>query len=67
MKFAKTVIFNFLAFLVSTVLTIAALLLCLKLFDVYLLWHHHPAAADEGADQPTMRTLEYYPYTGGQI
>ena len=67
MKFAKTVIFNFLAFLVSTVLTIAALLLCLKLFDVYLLSLRHPAAADEDADQPTMRTLEYYPFTGGQI
>jgi lysophospholipase L1-like esterase len=67
MKFAKTIIFNFLAFLVSTVLTIAALLLCLKLFDVYLLSHRHAALADEDADEPTMRTLEYYPFTGGQI
>ena len=67
MKFAKTVIFNFLAFLVSTILTIAALLLCLKLFDVYLLSHRHAALADVDADQPTMRTLEYYPLTGGHI
>ena len=67
MKFAKTVIFNFLAFLVSSVLTIAALLPCLKLFDVYLLSQRHAALADEDADQPTMRTLEYYPFTGGHI
>lgn len=67
MKFAKTVIFHFLAFLISTVLTIGALLLCLKLFDVYLLSHRHPGVADEDADEPTMRTMEYYPFTGGQI
>jgi hypothetical protein len=67
MKFAKTIIFNLSAFLVSSVLTIAALLLCLKMFDVYLLSHRHPAAADEDADEPTMRTPEYYPFTGGQI
>ncbi len=30
MKFVKTVIFNFLAFLLSVTLTIGALLLCLK-------------------------------------
>ena len=67
MKFAKTVIFHFLAFLISTVVTIGALLLCLKLFDVYLLSHRHAALADEDADEATMRTLEYYPFTGGQI
>jgi lysophospholipase L1-like esterase len=67
MKCAKTVIFNFLAFLISTVLTIAALLLSLKLFDVYLLSHRHAALADEDDDEATMRTLEYYPFTGGQI
>jgi hypothetical protein len=51
----------------STVLTIGALLLCLKLFDIYLMSHRHPGIADEDADEPTMRTLEYYPFTGGQI
>jgi lysophospholipase L1-like esterase len=67
MKFTKTVIFHFLAFLISTVLTIGALLLCLKVFDVYLSSQRHAALADEDADEPTMRTLEYYPFTGGQI
>jgi len=67
MKFAKTVIFNCLAFLMSTVLTIGALLLCLKLVDVYLQYHRHAAYPDVDADEPTMRTTEYYPYTGGQI
>ena len=67
MKFAKTVIFNFLAFLISTALTIGVLLLGLKLFDGYLLSHRHAALADEDADEPTMRTMEYYPFTGGQI
>jgi lysophospholipase L1-like esterase len=67
MKFAKTIIFNFLAFLISTVLTIGALLLGLKAFDVYLLSHRHAPLADEDADAPTMRTMEYYPFTGGQI
>jgi hypothetical protein len=66
-KFAKTVIFNFLAFLMSTVLTIGALLLCLKLVDVYLQYKRHAAYPDVDADEPTMRTLEYYPFTGGQI
>ena len=67
MKFAKTVIFNFLAFLMSSVLTIGALLLCLKLVDVYLQYKRHAAYPDVDADEPTMRTLEYYPFTGGQI
>ena len=63
MKFAKTVIFNFLAFLVSSVLTIAALLLCLKLFDVYLLSLRHPALAAE-VRPPTAHILSF---TGGYI
>ena len=67
MKFAKTIIFNFLAVLISTVLTIGALLLCLKLFDVYLTSQRQPGVADEDFDEPTMRTMEYYPFTGGQI
>jgi hypothetical protein len=67
MKFAKAVIFNFLAFLMSAVLTIGALLLCLKLVDVYLQYKRHAAYPDVDADEPTMRTLEYYPFTGGQI
>jgi hypothetical protein len=67
MKFVKTVIFNFLAILLSVTLTIGALLLCLKAYDVYLLSHRHPAAPDEDADEPTMSTLEYYPFTGAQI
>jgi len=67
MKFVKTVIFNFLAILLSVTLTIGALLLCLKAYDVYLSSHRHPAAPDDDADEPTMRTLEYYPFTGAQI
>jgi hypothetical protein len=66
-KLGKTVKFIFLAFLVSTILTIGALFLCLKLLDVYLLWLRHPGVAHEDADEPTMRTTEYYPFTGGQI
>jgi hypothetical protein len=67
MKFTRTVIFHFLAFLISTVLTIGVLLLCLKVFDIYLLSNRHAALADEDADEPTMRTLEYYPFTGSHI
>jgi hypothetical protein len=67
MKFAKTVAFHILAVLISVTLTAAVLLLGLKLFDSYLLSHRHPATADDDADAPTMRTLEYYPFTGGQI
>ena len=58
MKFAKTIIFNCLAFLMSTVLTIGALLLCLKLVDVYLQYHRHAAYPDVDADEPTLRTTE---------
>ena len=67
MKFGEIVVFRVLAFFLSTILTIGALLLCLKLFDVYLMSHRHPGVADEYADEPTMRTMEYYPFTGGQI
>jgi hypothetical protein len=67
MKFIKTVTFYFLAVLLSVTLTISALLVCLKVFDGYLLSHRHPAAPDDDADEPTMRTLEYYPFTGAQI
>jgi hypothetical protein len=67
MKFGEIVVFRVLAFFLSTILTIGALLLCLKLFDVYLVSHRHPGVADEDADEPTMRTMEYYPFTGGQI
>jgi hypothetical protein len=67
MKFAKTVVFHFLAILISVALTVGVLLLALKVLDVYLLSHRPPAVADENADEPTMRTMEYYPFTGGQI
>src|SRR5580704_6207675 len=67
MKFAKAIVFHFLAILLSVTLTVGVLLLGLKLFDVHLLSHRHPATPDEDADEPTMRTLEYYPFTGGQI
>jgi len=67
MKFNKTALFRVLAFLISTVLTVGAFLLCLKMFGVYLMSHRHPGVADEDADEPTMRTMEYYPFTGGQI
>jgi hypothetical protein len=67
MKYAKTIIFYFLAFLMSTALTIGALLVGLKVYDVYLMSHRHPGVADEDADAPTMRTMEYYPFTDAQI
>src|SRR4029077_4655792 len=67
MKFVKIVIFHFLAILLSVTLTIGVLLLCLKVFDGYLLSNRHSAVPDEDADEPTMRTLEYYPFTGAQI
>src|SRR6202158_1833129 len=67
MKFAKSIIFHGLSTFISITVTVAALLLGLKLFDVYLLSQRHAALADEDADEPTMRTMEYYPFTGGQI
>jgi hypothetical protein len=67
MSFNKAALLCVLTFLMSTILTIGALLLCLKLFDVYLMSHRHSGIADEDAGEPTMRTLEYYPFTGGQI
>jgi hypothetical protein len=67
MKFAKTIALHFLAILISCSLAVGALLLGLKLFDVYLLTHRQAAYPDEDADEPTMRTMEYYPFTGGQI
>ena len=67
MKFAKTVVFHFMAVLLSVTLTVGVLLVGLKLFDVYLLSHRHVATPDEDADEPTMRTMEYYPFTGGHI
>jgi hypothetical protein len=67
MKFAKIIVFYFLAILVSVTLTVGVLLLGLKLFDVYLITHRHAAYPDEDADEPTMRMMEYYPFTGGQI
>jgi hypothetical protein len=67
MKIAKTVVFYFLAIFISVTLTVGGLLLGLKLFDIYLMSHRHPGVADEDADEPTMRTMEYYPFTGGQI
>jgi hypothetical protein len=67
LKIFKTITFNLLAVFVSITLTMGALLLCLKLFDIYLLSHRHVATPDEDADEPTMRTMEYYPFTGGQV
>jgi hypothetical protein len=67
MKFAKTIVSHFLAILISVTLTVGALLLVLKLFDVYLISHRHPGVADEDADEPTMRIMEYYPFTDAQI
>ena len=67
MKFAKTFVFHFLTILISVALAVGVLLLGLKFLDVYLLSHRYPAVADEDADEPTMRTMEYYPFTGGQI
>ena len=66
MKRGRAIVFHMLAFLTSTILTIGALLLGLKLFDIYLMSQRHPRA-DEDVDQPTMRTLDYYPFSGSQI
>src|SRR6202142_3720858 len=65
MKFAKTAAFHVLAALISVTLTVAVLLLCLKIVDAYLLSPSRAGPADEDADEPTMRTMEYYPFTGG--
>src|ERR1700688_844182 len=67
MKSAKTVLFHFLSVLLSAALTVAVLLVGLKFFDFFLLSHRQAASPDEDADEPTMRTMEYYPFTGGQI
>jgi hypothetical protein len=67
MKFAKTAVFHVLAALVSVTLTVAVLLLGLKVLDVYLLSQGRAGPEDEDADEPTMRTMEYYPFTGGHI
>jgi len=66
MKRGQAIVFHLLAVFTSIILTIGGLLLCLKLFDIYLTSRRHPRA-DEDVDQPTMRTLEYYPFSGGQI
>jgi lysophospholipase L1-like esterase len=67
MKFAKTAAFHVLAALISVTLTVAVLLLGLKILDAYLLSHGRAGPADEDADEPTMRTMETYPFTGGHI
>src|SRR5580700_6124546 len=67
MKFAKTATFHVLAVLISATLTIGALLVGLKILDVYLLSQNRAVSADEDADEPTMRTLDAYPFTGGHI
>jgi lysophospholipase L1-like esterase len=67
MRFAKTAVFHFLSILIAVTLTVGVLLLGLKIFDVYLLSSRHAAAVDDDADEPSMRTLDYYPFTGGQI
>jgi hypothetical protein len=67
MRIPKIVVFHFLSILLSVTLTVGVLLLGLKLFDVYLLSDRHAATPDDDAEEPTMRTMEYYPFTGGQI
>jgi hypothetical protein len=67
MKFAKTATFHVLAVLISATLTIGVLLGGLKILDVYLLSHGRAVPADEDADEPTMRTMDAYPFTGGHI
>ena len=62
-KIFKAITFHVLAILVSVTLTTGALLPCLKLFDIYLISHRHAANPDEDTDEPTMRTMEYYPVT----
>jgi len=67
MKFAKTIAFHLLAIVVSTILAATLLMGSLKLIDNHLLSHRRPNFPDEDAGQPTMRTMEDYPFTGGQI
>jgi hypothetical protein len=67
MRIAKTAVFHFFSVLLSIMLTVGVLLLGLKIFDAYLLSNRHAAALDDDAEEPTMRTMEYYPFTGGHI
>jgi lysophospholipase L1-like esterase len=67
MRFAKTAVFRFLSIVISVTLTVGVLLIGLKIFDAYLLSDRHGATPDDDADEPTMRTMDYYPFTGGQI
>jgi hypothetical protein len=67
MKFAKTVVFHFFSIVLSVTLTVGVVLLGLKILDVYLLADRPAATEDDDADEPTMRTMEFYPFTGGQI
>jgi hypothetical protein len=65
MKFTLTTVFNFLAILLSLMLTVGVLLLGLKFYDAHLLSHRSAPSPDD--DEPTMRTMEHYPFTGGHI
>jgi hypothetical protein len=67
MKFAKIAAFHVLAALISVTLTVAVLLVGLKILDAYLLSQGRDGPADEDADEPTMRTMEYCPFTGGHV
>jgi hypothetical protein len=67
MKLAKTAAFHVPAVLISVTLTAGVLLLGLKILDVYLLSQNRGGSADDDADEPTMRTLDAYPFTGGHI
>jgi lysophospholipase L1-like esterase len=46
---------------------VAATLAGLKAYDYYLISTYRPAIPDEDTDDPTMRTMDYYPYTGTHV
>jgi hypothetical protein len=46
---------------------VVAILAGLKAYDYYLISSYRSAVPDEDTDDPTMRTMDYYPYTGTHV
>lgn len=67
MKLIKNIALYVSAILVSTIVTIVVIFVLLKIYDYHLISTRSAHVPDDDADQPTMRTMEYYPFTGGQI
>jgi hypothetical protein len=56
-----------LAISLVVLVNVAAILAGLKAYDYYLISTYRAAVPDEDADHPTMRTMDYYPYTGAHV